>query len=74
MHDLSFFRTNLDAVAERLATRGFALDVEAFRAMDVERRAALTESESLKAQRNAESMEIGKKKKAGEDTTELQAR
>lgn len=73
MHDLSFFRTNLDAVAERLATRGFALDVEAFRAMDVERRAALTESESLKAQRNAESMEIGKKKKAGEDTTELQA-
>ncbi len=73
MHDLSFFRTNLDAVAERLATRGFALDVEAFRAMDGERRAALTESESLKAQRNAESMEIGKKKKAGEDTTELQA-
>ncbi|MEP7363016.1 MAG: serine--tRNA ligase [Acidobacteriota bacterium] len=74
MHDLSFFRTNLDAVAERLATRGFTLDVEAFRAMDVERRAALTESESLKAQRNAESMEIGKLKKAGTDTTELQAK
>ena len=29
MHDLATFRTNLDAVAERLATRGFRLDVEA---------------------------------------------
>jgi seryl-tRNA synthetase len=74
MHDLSFFRSNLDAVAERLATRGFTLDVEAFRAMDAERRAALTESESLKAERNTQSTEIGKKKKAGEDTTELQAK
>jgi seryl-tRNA synthetase len=74
MHDLSFFRTNLDAVAERLATRGFTFDVEAFRAMDAERRAALTESESLKAERNTQSMEIGKLKKAGADTTELQAK
>ena len=74
MHDLSFFRSNLDAVAERLATRGFTLDVEAFRAMDAERRAALTESESLKAERNTQSTEIGKKKNAGEDTTELQAK
>ena len=74
MHDLSFFRSNLDAVAERLATRGFTLDVEAFRAMDAERRAALTESESLKAERNTQSTEIGKKKNAGEDTTKLQAK
>ena len=30
MYDLSFFRNNLDAIAKRLADRGFTLDVEAF--------------------------------------------
>jgi len=55
MHDLSFFRANLDAVAQRLATRGYQLDVEQFRALDAERRAALTEAEQLKAQRNEKS-------------------
>jgi len=62
----------MDAIARRLADRGFTLDVEAYRKLDAERRAALTESEQLKAQRNAESMEIGKLKKAGEDTAERQ--
>ncbi len=35
MHDLSFFRANLDAIAARLAGRGFTLDVEQFRALDM---------------------------------------
>lgn len=74
MHDLSYFRGNLDAIAARLATRGYELDVEAFRALDAERRAALTESETLKAQRNTESGEIAKLKKAGHDTSEQQAK
>ncbi|MBI5083434.1 MAG: serine--tRNA ligase, partial [Acidobacteria bacterium] len=73
MHDLAAFRANLDAVAARLALRGFTLDVEEFREIDTRRRAALTESEQLKARRNAESMEIGKLKKAGQDTAALQA-
>ncbi len=73
MHDLSYFRSNLDAVAQRLADRGFSLDVEVFRAADSKRRAAVTEIEALKARRNVESQEIGKKKKAGEDTEALQA-
>jgi seryl-tRNA synthetase len=72
VYDLSFFRNNLDAIAKRLADRGFTLDVEAFRKLDAERRSALAESEQLKARRNAESQEIGKLKKAGQDTTELQ--
>jgi seryl-tRNA synthetase len=72
MHDLSFFRNNLDAIAKRLADRGFALDVEAFRKLDAERRAALTESEKLKAAKNAESQEIGKLRKAGQDASERQ--
>jgi len=73
MYDLAFFRNNLDAIAKRLADRGFALDVDAFRKLDAERRAALTESEKLKAQRNSESQEIAKLRKSGQDTAEKQA-
>ena len=73
MHDLSQFRTNLDAIAARLADRGFTLDVEAFRKLDTERRAAVTQSEQLKAKIKAESQEIGKLKRAGEDTSARQA-
>jgi len=74
VHELSYFRGNLDAIAARLATRGYELDVASYRALDQERRAALTESETLKAQRNSESNEIAKLKKAGEDTAEQQAK
>jgi len=69
---LSFFRANLDSIAERLRTRGFDLNVEEFRELDARRRAAVTESEQLKAQRNAESNEISKLRKQGVDTSEQQ--
>ena len=72
MHDLSFFRSHLDAIAARLATRGFDLNLEEFRSLDAERRAALAETEGLKAQRNAESGEIGKLRKQGVDTSARQ--
>ncbi|MFN7923464.1 MAG: serine--tRNA ligase [Bryobacteraceae bacterium] len=74
MHDISFFRANLDAAAQRLATRGYQLDLAQFRELDVQRRAALTEAEKLKAEKNSASMEIGKLKKQGADTSEAQAR
>jgi seryl-tRNA synthetase len=73
MHDLHLFRGLLDETADRLATRGYSLDREAFRAIDARRREALTEVERLKAERNERSKVIGARKKAGEDTTELQA-
>jgi seryl-tRNA synthetase len=72
MHDLSWFRANLDAVADRLATRGFVLNREQFRDLDVQRRAAVTESEQLKAQRNKETAEIGKLRREGQDTSAQQ--
>jgi seryl-tRNA synthetase len=72
VHDLSQFRANLDTIAQKLATRGFELDVAQFRALDSERRAAVTESEQLKAQRNSESLEISRLKKQGVDTSEQQ--
>ena len=74
MHDLSFFRANLDAIAARLADRGMTLDVSGFQELDVRRRTLVTESEQLKGQRNTESQEIGKLKKAGQDTSERQAK
>jgi len=74
MYELSYFRNNLDAVAARLADRGFTVDVEAFRKLDAERRAAVSEAEGLKAQKNSESAEIGKLKRAGQDTAMLQQR
>ena len=72
MHDLSWFRANLDAVADRLATRGFSLNREQFRDLDIQRRAAVTESEQLKAQRNKETAEIGKLRREGQDTSAQQ--
>jgi seryl-tRNA synthetase len=73
VYDLAFFRNNLDAIAKRLADRQFTLDVDAFRTLDAERRAALTESEKLKAQRNTESQAIAMLRKLGHDTSEKQA-
>jgi len=72
MHDLSFFRSNLEQIARQLADRGFVLDVEQFRDLDARRRSAITEAEQLKAQRNAESGEIAKLRKQGVDTSEHQ--
>jgi seryl-tRNA synthetase len=72
MYDLSFFRNNLESIAKRLGDRGFVLDQDQFRALDAERRAALNEAQQLMAQRNAETQEIGKMKKAGHDTSARQ--
>ncbi|MFN7541205.1 MAG: serine--tRNA ligase, partial [Acidobacteriota bacterium] len=73
MHDLQLFRGQLEETATRLARRGFRLDLEAFRGIDRGRRDAVTEVEKLKAERNERSKDIGARKKAGEDTAELQA-
>jgi seryl-tRNA synthetase len=72
MHDLNFFRSHLDEMRRRLATRGFTLDVEAFQDLDRRRRQCLTESEQLKAERNQATVEIGKLRKEGVDTTDKQ--
>jgi seryl-tRNA synthetase len=72
MHDLHFFRSNLDAIGQRLATRGYTLDVDAFQELDRRRRQCVNESEQLKAQRNQASAEIAKLRKSGADTAERQ--
>lgn len=73
MYELNFFRNNLDLIRDRLATRGFTLDTEAFSELDKRRRQFVTENEQLKAERNQATVEIGKLRKEGVDTTERQA-
>ncbi len=74
MHDMGTFRADLDAIAQRLSTRGLTLPVEQFRALDARRRAAITESEELRRDQNAQSREIAILRKQGAETTELQRR
>ncbi len=72
MHDMGAFRANLDAVAQRLSTRGLTLPVEQFRDLDARRRAAITETEQLRRDQNTQSREIARLRKEGADTTGLQ--
>ena len=71
MLDLAFVRDHLDLVEKKLRDRG--MNPEAiladFHAIDQERRAAITESETLKARRNQLTGEFQKLKKEQQDTT-----
>jgi seryl-tRNA synthetase len=73
MHDLQFVRANLALVEEKLRARGQdpAALLGNFTALDAERRERITEAEGLKARRNTLSEEVGRKKRAKEDATEL---
>jgi len=71
MHDLEFFRNHLDRFAEMARSRNLALDLDAFRALDAERRQAITAVERLKAERNQASEQIAASKKAGRDPAPL---
>jgi seryl-tRNA synthetase len=63
MHDLSYFRENLDVFADMARRRGTTLDLDGFRALDKERREFITANEQRKAQRNKASEEIARLKK-----------
>src|SRR5271166_2116004 len=75
MLDLNFVRENLPLVEEKLRQRGLdpAAVLRDFRALDTERRQAITEAETRKAQRNRASEEIAKLKKAGQDASAAMA-
>src|SRR5258708_4240269 len=69
MLELAYIRENLPQIEEMLRRRG--MDPErvlgGFRSVDERRRKLITESETLKAQRNRVSEEIARLKKAGQD-------
>ncbi len=76
MLDLGFVRANLAQVREKLGRRGadVAAMLGGFEELDRIRRAAITQSESLKAERNQISGEVAKRKQKGEDAAELMDR
>src|SRR3989475_4879603 len=71
MHDLNYFRDHLDVFADMAKKRGTALDLDAFRKLDKERRELITATEQLKAQRNKASDEIARLKKDKQNAESL---
>ncbi|RJQ48067.1 MAG: serine--tRNA ligase [Gammaproteobacteria bacterium] len=71
MLDPRLTRNELEATAQRLAARGFALDVKRLGALEAERKQVQVEAEQLQAERNAKSKAIGKAKASGEDVEPL---
>jgi len=73
MLDLAFVRDHQDLIKEKLRQRGMNPDLVLgdFYAIDLDRRAAITRAETLKAQRNKATEEIARLKKDKQDATEL---
>src|ERR1700722_1957950 len=71
MIDLAFVRANLPLVEEKLRTRGMdpAVALGDFAAVDRERRDAITQVETLKAQRNKLTEEIAQLRREGSDAS-----
>lgn len=69
MLDIQLLRKDIDAVAQRLATRGFQLDVATFQTLEAERKQLQTQTEDLQARRNSLSKQIGMLKGKGEDAS-----
>ncbi len=73
MLDSKLLRGQLQEVAERLASRGFSLDVARIESLEERRKAVQTRTEQLQAERNARSKSIGQAKAKGEDIAPLMA-
>ncbi|MBV8906162.1 MAG: serine--tRNA ligase [Acidobacteriia bacterium] len=73
MYDLAYFRAHFDEIAERLATRGNAVNLDHFRELDAQRRKEIALVEDLKRRRNEISQQVGKLKLEGADTAAQQA-
>jgi len=73
MLDPKLLRGHIREVADRLAPRGFALDVARIEALEEQRKTVQTRTEALQAERNAHSKSIGQAKQRGEDIAPLMA-
>ena len=71
MLDLAFVRDNLPLLEDKLRLRGMdpAEVLKDFREIDTQRRSAITQMETLKAERNRATEEIARLKKSGQDAS-----
>ena len=71
MLDIQLLRSDLAAVSQRLAGRGFNLPAAEFEALEAERKKVQTDTQELQARRNALSKQVGQLKAKKEDATAL---
>jgi seryl-tRNA synthetase len=71
MLEAKYIREHLDEVRKRLALRGQAIDLDRFVLIDGERRKTIQEWERLRALQKKVSDEVSRKKKEGQDASEL---
>jgi len=70
MLDLAYLRENIEVVRDRLATRGFLLDVETFQLLDGKRKSLILEVERLRQQSKKGSEEVAKMAREKVDVTD----
>jgi len=73
MIDIQLLRKDIENVSARLAGRKFQLDVDAFNALESERKQIQSGTEDLQNKRNTLSKKIGMLKGKGEDTSAVMA-
>jgi len=71
MLDPQLLRNNLEETAALLKRRGYDLDTKQFSVLEEQRKKVQVESQSLQAERNKKSKNIGKAKASGEDIRPL---
>jgi len=71
MLEAKYIREHLDEVRERLALRGQAINLDQFILIDGERRRTIQEWERLRALQKKVSDEVSKRKREGEDASDL---
>jgi seryl-tRNA synthetase len=73
MIDIQLLRKDIDAVAARLASRKFILDVATFNSLEAERKQIQMRTEELQGKRNSLSKQVGMLKGKGEDASSVMA-
>jgi seryl-tRNA synthetase len=73
MLDAKLLRSDAQAIADRLARRGYVFDLDAYRGFEQRRKDLQVRAEQLQAERNAGSKRIGQAKAKGEDASPVLA-
>jgi seryl-tRNA synthetase len=73
MLDPKCLRSDIEQTAERLAARGFSLDVATFSSLEEKRKTLQSKTQDLQNERNVRSKSIGKAKAQGQDIAPLLA-
>lgn len=73
MLDPKYLRNNIENTAEKLAQRGFKLDIESYSSLEERRKLLQSQTQDLQNERNIRSKSIGKAKAQGQDIAPLLA-